>query len=268
MLAWPFSARMYDSEVSMGSGPVRARFDPEEWNSMRHVGVDGCRSGWVAVTRNALGLKCELFPRFADLVSAFSTAERILVDIPIGLPWSALPIRPCDQSARRILGAGRKSSVFPVPCREALAVGKLDLAQRINLPATGRSIGAQTWGISPKIAEVDIFLQAAGDRGRNIFEIHPEVCFWALAGRKPMKHSKKTAGSRAERVKVLAEFEPGISVLLDEVLSNTLRKDLQVDDVLDAAVAFVTAEARHGVLSSVDRSPSHGGKTRQLSLRR
>jgi hypothetical protein len=54
MLAWPFSARMYDSEMGMGSGPVRARFDPEELNSMRYVGVDGCRSGWLAVMWSAL----------------------------------------------------------------------------------------------------------------------------------------------------------------------------------------------------------------------
>lgn len=39
-------------------------------------------------------------------------------------------------------------------------------------------------------------------------------------------------------------------------LSNTLRKDLQPDDVLDAAVAFVTTEARTGELTTLVGVPS------------
>jgi predicted RNase H-like nuclease len=45
--------------------------------------------------------------------------------------------------------------------------------------------------------------------------------------------------------------------LLNDILSNTLRKDVQPDDVLDAAVAFVTAESRTGELTSLVGIPSH-----------
>lgn len=121
----------------------------------------------------------------------------------------------------------------------------------------GRSVGAQTWGISPKIAEVDRFLRADGARGRIVREIHPEVCFWALAGRNPMKHSKTTVEGHAERLRILQCYEPRISLLLSDVLSKTLRKDVQADDVLDAVVAFVTAEARDGELDSLVGVPSH-----------
>ena len=72
-----------------------------------------------------------------------------------------------------------------------------------------------------------------------------------------MTHSKTTAEGRAERVTVLRRFEPGISLLLSDVLSKPLRKDVQADDVLDAAVAFVTAEARTGELASLAETPSH-----------
>lgn len=48
-----------------------------------------------------------------------------------------------------------------------------------------------------------------------------------------------------------------MSTFLDDVLSKTLRKKVQADDVLDAAVAFVTAEASRGKLTSLTGEPSH-----------
>lgn len=95
--------------------------------------------------------------------AGFPDAERILIDVPIGLPWPSVPIRPCDRLARCLLGKPRSSSVFAVPCREALFAGSLEEARTLNRDRIGRSVGAQTWGISPKIAEVDRFL---GNRQR------------------------------------------------------------------------------------------------------
>lgn len=223
---------------------------------MRHVGVDGCKSGWLAVTRGARGLEYRVLSGIGDLASSFSDAERILIDVPIGLPCRDAPIRPCDRLARKVLGTPRKSSVFPVPCREALAAGDFAAAKMINKAYIGRSVGVQTWAIVPKIAEVDRFLLAEPVLRRTVREIHPEVCFWALARRTAMKHSKTTSQGRAERLSVLQSYDPGISLLMSNVLSNTMRKDVQADDVLDAAVAFVTAEARVGQLASLAGVPS------------
>ena len=223
----------------------------------QHVGVDGCKAGWFAVTRNSIGLAWQLFPTINDLVSAFFGAERIFIDVPIGLPWADAPIRPCDRLAREVLGRPRKSSVFPVPCREALAADGVKAARKINLTYIGRSVGAQTWGISPKIREVDRLLLSIRGQRHGIREIHPEVCFWALADRKPMNYSKTTIEGREERLRALQQFEPGVSALLDDVLSKTLRKNVHTDDVLDATVAFITAEARQGELASLAGNPSH-----------
>lgn len=223
----------------------------------RHIGVDGCRAGWFAVTRIGTSLAWRMFSTVNMLVSAFSGAERILIDVPIGLPWAEAPIRPCDQLARKILGRPRKSSVFPVPCREALAADGIEAARKINRMRIGRSVGAQTWGISPKINEVDRLLLAARGQVQAIREVHPEVCFWALANQKPMKYSKTTVEGRKERLQVLRRYEAGIQALLDDALSKTLRKDVQADDVLDASVAFVTAEARQGKLVYLAGEPSH-----------
>src|SRR3990167_4972582 len=95
---------------------------------MRHVGVDGCKAGWIAVARGEAGLKSWIFRNFPELVAAFPDAERICVDVPIGLPSREAPIRPCDQRAREVLGRPRGSSVFPVPCREALRAATIEQA--------------------------------------------------------------------------------------------------------------------------------------------
>lgn len=223
----------------------------------QHVGVDGCKAGWFAVTRNSAGLAWRLFPTINDLVSAFLGAERIFIDVPIGLPWANAPIRPCDRLAREVLGTPRKSSVFPVPCREALSVYGVEEARNINRTHIGRSVGAQTWGISHKVREVDRLLLSIRGQKHGIREIHPEVCFWALAGRKAMKYSKTTIEGREERIRILQQFEPDLSALLDDVLTKTLRKNVQTDDVLDATVAFITAEESQGELTSLTGEPSH-----------
>ena len=179
----------------------------------QHVRVDWYKADWFAVTRNGAGVAWQLFPTVNDLASAFLGAERILIDVPIGVPWADAPIRPCDRLTREVLGRPRKSSVIPVPCREALAADGVEAAQKINRMHIGRSVGAQTWGISPKISEVDWLLLSIRWQRHGIREIHPEVCFWALADRKPMNHSKTTVEGREERLRVLQRFEPGVSAL-------------------------------------------------------
>ena len=223
----------------------------------RHVGVDGCKAGWFAVIRKAAGLDWQLFLTVDELVSTFSDAERIFIDVPIGLPWPDAPIRPCDRLARQVLGRQRRASVFPVPCREALAADGVEKARKINKTRIGRSMSAQTWGISNKIIEVDRLLLSDRGQAYGIREVHPEVCFWALADRKPMKYRKTIFEGRQERLQVLQQFEPGIQALLDDALSKTLRRQVQADDVLDASVAFVTAEASRGQLAALAGEPSH-----------
>jgi predicted RNase H-like nuclease len=224
---------------------------------MKHVGVDGCKAGWFTVTRNGESLTWRLFSTINELATAFSNAELIVIDIPIGLPWADAPIRPCDRLARKVLGRARRSSVFPVPAREALAADGLETARKINRKIVGKSVSAQTWGISPKINEVDRFLLNARRQAQRIREVHPEVCFWALADRKPMKYRKTTVDGRNERLHILQQYEPGVTALLEDALSRTLRKHVKADDILDACVAFVTAEARRGEMTSLSDEPFH-----------
>ena len=71
-----------------------------------------------------------------------------------------------------------------------------------------------------------------------------------------MVHSKKKREGREERLRVLGRREPSARAFLEEVLSGTLRKDIGADDVLDALVALITAEAKAGKLTRLVGDPA------------
>jgi len=221
---------------------------------MNHIGVDGCKAGWIAVTKDRDGLIYRIFPSAQDLVAAFPNAERIMIDIPIGLPWMAAPIRPCDRLARQVLES-RRSSVFPVPCRAAAYAKTLEAARAANLNELGRSLPQQSWGICKKIAEIDDLLQREQRLRKIVREVHPEVCFWGLAGGSPMQHNKKTKGGLSERLALLSRFEPDAQHLLIQVLVNEMRKQVAADDVLDALVAYVVSSGPHASLQVMQTEP-------------
>ena len=87
-------------------------------------------------------------------------------------------------------GQPRGSSVFPAPCRAAVHAATYEEASAVNRQKTGRGLSQQAWGIAPKIKQVDDAITSECQRWA--FEVHPEVCFWALNQRRPMAHNKKT----------------------------------------------------------------------------
>ncbi|MFO7543360.1 MAG: DUF429 domain-containing protein [Thiobacillus sp.] len=206
------------------------------------VGVDGCRAGWIAVAHEGTGLTYRVHSSFSELFTEWSGADRILVDIPIGLPWRDCPSRPCDQQARALLGP-RASSVFSPPSRRASKAGDIVQARAWNLDEVGRSLSAQAWGICKKIVEVDQVMFGNPGARRKVIEIHPEVCFWGLNGGKPMRYRKSKADGIKERLALLSAWEPEATILLNRALRKTRRQDVQADDVLDAMVAHVTGRA-------------------------
>jgi predicted RNase H-like nuclease len=208
----------------------------------RHVGVDGCRFGWVAVTQSHGALQFQLFSRIDELVRSYWDAAVIAIDIPIGLPWSAVPIRSCDALARACLGP-RRSSVFPVPCRAALGAPTIADARRLNVRELGRSLSTQAWAIAPKIREVDDLLRQQPDARPLLCEVHPEVCFWGLNGGRPMAHAKSSKHGATERLDLLEQYVPEARSFTTRVLAQRLRKEVRLDDVVDALVALVTASS-------------------------
>lgn len=211
------------------------------------VGVDGCRAGWFAVAlteTDSFGVF--QFSKILDLLNYFcdgNTYLRILVDIPIGLidSKSDCKRRFCDLEARRLLRPYRQSSVFPTPCREAIYARSYESACNTNEEITGKRLTKQTWGIVPKIREMNDFLIATDSAKEKIIETHPEVCFWALAG-KPMEYSKKESEGFSERKELLQKICTSTDEIVQSAFSKYRRKDVARDDILDALVASVTAK--------------------------
>jgi len=131
----------------------------------RVVGVDGCAGGWFAVWTcpDTPGLDHALYDSLDAVFAAHSSAERLLVDIPIGLTNDGP--RACDQQARELLGL-RGVSVFPAPCRavvdyrqQAGVDASYERAADIQTDQLDCGISQQAWNITDKIAAMDSYLR-------------------------------------------------------------------------------------------------------------
>lgn len=225
--------------------------------AMKKIGVDGCKAGWLAGIKDDTGkITLEVYPTIKDLWQAQRESESIAIDIPIGFRCCSdgSEERVCDKEARKALGQPRGSSVFVVPCREAIYAKTYDEASRINLECTGRKIPVFSWGIMPKICQVDAFLQSNEEARKVITEIHPEVCFWGLAGKKSMKANKKEWVGTEERIDVLLRFLPEVKDLLLRGMTR-LKREVVADDILDALAALVTIDGGPGSLLKLPGKP-------------
>ena len=218
------------------------------------VGVDGCRAGWLAIGLDAQGSwRVNVFPNVSSLWEHHREASLILIDIPIGLKTEGRAERRCDPQARRLLGP-RRSSVFPAPCRGAIYASSYQEACDVNQRLTGKRLSVENWNIIPKIREVDCLLSDDAAARDVIREIHPELCFWGLAGR-PMQHAKKRSEGLSERTRLLQSIYPQTANLINHVLSTYRRKDVARDDILDALAAAVTGLIGGENLASIPQEP-------------
>ena len=227
-------------------------------NSLRTetaYGVDGCRKGWfyfALIPGREPGWG--VVEKIADLVAEADDSDRIFIDIPIGLPNGAEG-RLCDTEARRKLAPYRRSSVFPVPVRSALTAETYEEASEKNWKASGKRLSTQTYAIMPKIREVDSLLRGNAKARRVVREVHPEICFWALAGGNPMRHGKKAGRGFHERLTLLERFYASAVRCFDEIRTEYRRQDLADDDILDAMAVAITASADRGALRTLPELP-------------
>lgn len=237
---------------------------------MFYVGVDGCKSGWFAVRiDDNAKWEVNLFHNVSDLWDKYSDAQLILIDIPIGLKESGPQERLCDYKAREILRHPRAASVFRAACRKAVYDAKTyEEAKAINELMTTKRIPIQTWGIIPKIKEVDKFLLQNSNTRSKIREIHPEVCFWALAKGHPMNFNKKEIQGFSERLELLENIFPPAREIVNYALSNYYRKDVAKDDILDALSAAITAFGgiQNQQLDSIPEIPEYDSKGLRMEM--
>jgi predicted RNase H-like nuclease len=244
-------------------GHVSAHHDPRMKNMPNpaiqfntFIGVDGCRAGWFFV---AIGpgnkTRFGLMKKIAEICEIKSDKTLFLVDIPIGLPSSTHPNRSCDLEARKLLSPLRHSSVFPPPCREALAAESYEEACHINRDIVGRMISQQAYHIGQKIREMDELLQKRSELRPFIREIHPEICFHSMADGFPMQHKKRSEEGYAERFTLIKAHFSDAETVLNSALERYLRREVKRDDILDAMAAAVIGKISKGFLQTLPKNP-------------
>jgi predicted RNase H-like nuclease len=203
--------------------------------TVRVLGVDGCRDGWVGVAPDSDVPRAYVAPDLRELLRRAERdgpVVRVGVDIPIGLVDAGW--RQADVLAAAALGA-RRASIFRTPVRAALEAPDHAAGVLVSRAASGAGFSIQAWGLREKILEVDLLVQ---DRLRvgeeRLFEVHPELVFATLAGQ-PARHPKKTWSGQQERTALLR----AAGLRIDALAGDT--GQAAPDDVVDAAAAAWTA---------------------------
>jgi predicted RNase H-like nuclease len=230
------------------------------------LGVDGCRSGWIACHYDVSVRQASfrVFESFKELLSFNESAKLIAVDIPIGL-WDDGRHRRCDVEARRFLAPHRSSSVFPAPSRSLLGARTHTDACEESERRFGKRVTLQSYAIYPKIAEVDHLMSPRLQQ--RVFEVHPELCFWSFK-RQPMLCPKKSREGYEERRLLLnaCGFELPESPNWRQVAQGEL-VGVARDDILDAAVAAQTACRAHcGMAEKLPRDPVIDAKGLRMEM--
>lgn len=121
-----------------------------------YLGADGCRGGWIVCLLNHGELRVARYDSVEAIVNEYPKFDAFLIDMAVGLRSREDQLRP-DDLARKELGA-RASSVFPIPCRQAVYAGTEEEQKQANTRVFGKSLAKQTINIIPKIRELDEFL--------------------------------------------------------------------------------------------------------------
>ena len=213
-------------------------------------GADGCRTGWVICRRDADGtLDIGVVKTLAEACEGLSI---LAVDMPIGFVDVPRPPRACEVEARKLL-PGKASSVFPTPCRPALACATHAEANALS-KTMGVGLNQQTFHLFPKMREVDALMRANPHLHSIVYEAHPELAFARMNGGKPVLSKKRQPDGYAERRKLLARY--GFKTKVDR-LSGAVRDDI-LDAIAVCRTATLIAAGTATCLGPTDERDRHG----------
>lgn len=237
------------------------------------AGIDWAGGEWLAVIfADGSYSHCVLRNDFESLWEDILDSDRVLIDVPIGLPSDKETLtnrEEVDSLARSV--TGRPSSVFPVPsrkaCKEAKEGGVYEKVAETNRDEIGKGLSRQSYHIAPGIAEVDAFLQTNDSASSTVVEAHPEVCFRGLFGRQ-LQHSKQTAAGVGERLKALeAHLEMSGTVFRELCEEFTgVSTDTTVDDVIDALGLAVTAWKTQQESNTLPKDPQYDSENLPMQM--
>jgi predicted RNase H-like nuclease len=219
-----------------------------------HVGAVARDDGWLAVAYTPEAFDhAAVFDGIGELWTRYEeTADRIAIDVPIGLETTASP-RPHERVARRLLGE-RGASVIPAPVREATRKHRYRTAARTHERKTGDELPRAAFEIAPFAASVDEFLDAIEEARPVFLEAHPELCYLAFDG-EPMDEPPGFAAGYAERMRTLAEFDRDAPPTVQSVAEVTTGHRIPISAVVDAVALGLTVRPGPGTLRSLPAEP-------------
>ncbi|WP_428663515.1 DUF429 domain-containing protein [Reyranella sp.] len=213
-------------------------------------GADGCRTGWVVCRRDPSGtLDIRVVKTLEEACEGLSI---LAVDMPIGFVDHPRPPRACEVEARKLL-PGKASSVFPTPCRPALACTTHAEANALSR-TMGVGINRQTFHLFPKMREVDALMRGNRRLHRIVYEAHPELAFARMNGGQPVLSKKHQPDGYTERRKLLARHGFRTKV---ERLSGAARDDI-LDAIAVCRTATLIADGTATRLGPADERDRHG----------
>jgi predicted RNase H-like nuclease len=220
-----------------------------------YVGVTRSGASWFAVAFDRSEFDhAAVFDEVGDLwVRYEERAERVLVDVPVGLVEEGEEGRRCDDLARRALGATSDAVVTP-PVREATRKRRYPAAQRVNERKAGRGISERAFAMSDAIVAVDELLQNVPEARAAFAGSHSEVCFRAFAG-EALEHDTAYAAGYAERMRTLAQYDRDAPPVVQAAAAATEGHEVAVADVLDAVALAYTAAPGAGKLRTLPADP-------------
>ena len=240
--------------------------------SNRVAGVDGCPAGWIVVTHpldRPDQARSAVYSTFAPLLEDAAELAAIAVDIPVGLPEiGEYGGRGADRAARSLLGE-RRSSVFSVPARAAVSCTDYGVACETALAHSNppRKVSKQAFNLFPKIRELDALMTP--DLQDWVVECHPEVVFWAINGRNPLREPKKVKSQ---------SHGPGLDLrrglLMAQGFDPAFLEDPEVpahvaspDDLLDAcAAAWTAGRVAKGLAERLPEKPPRDARGLRMEI--
>ncbi len=223
------------------------------------IGIDGCRAGWCIAQGDHDNLEIKLLSHISEVSSCRKDNELILIDMPIGLADHDHE-RIVEQAARGVIPY-QSSSVFSVPCREAVYAADYKNANVLNRKIEGKGLSIQAWNICPKIKEIDSWLTQPEIDSTCLTESHPELCFHMLQKNPSKLPSKKSKEGISERLAILEFWHAGITDIYHQAVAKYMRKEVQKDDIVDALCLWCigSLSQKYGLESLVDTKYDKSG---------
>lgn len=201
------------------------------------VGIDVCKGKWVAVALMEKSFEVNKFNSIEEICDKYENADSIIIDIPIGLPENIDHIRP-EVEARKYL-KGKASSIFNVPCRQAVYSENYTKAIEENKANLKVSLSPLSYAICKKIREVDEFLNKVPKWKNKLLEGHPEICFSKLNNGQAVLENKTKPEGQQRRLEILKRYYNESDLVIDKYLKDVPTRK-KIDDVIDALVLAVS----------------------------